>query len=91
MSETDKARTVRARLVLIGEVKRVPDIGEKLQLHVADGSWQGGFRCISEPLEVEGEKVVWVAREEECQQALRERREPAGDTWPLSQMAIADR
>jgi hypothetical protein len=83
-------RDIRANLVLYGEPRRIPKPGEKVELHVADGSWQGGFHCISEALEVEGEKVVWVAREEEYQQALRENRMPVGDTWPVSQMAIED-
>jgi hypothetical protein len=81
---------VRATLTFFGEPRWIPKPGEKVDLHVADGSWRGGFRCITEPLEVEGEKVVWVAREEEYLQALREGHMPAGDTWPVSQMAIAD-
>jgi hypothetical protein len=81
---------VRATIAFLGESRRIPEPGEKVELHVADGSWQSGFRCLSEPFEVEGEKVVWVAREEEYQQALRERRMPAGDTWPLSQLAATD-
>jgi hypothetical protein len=82
---------VRASILFYGEPHRIPKPGEKVELRVTDGSWQSGFRCLSEPLEEEGEKVVWVAREEEYQQTLREDRMPAGDTWPLSQMAIADR
>ncbi len=90
MSETDKARTVKASVVFIGEVKRVPDIDEKLQLHVADGTWQHGFRCISGLVTEDGEERVWVAREEEWQAAKREGRRPKGDTWPISEMAQAD-
>jgi hypothetical protein len=90
MAETDKGRTVKTRLVLIGEAKRVPEIGEKLQLHVADGTWQHGFRCISGPLTEDGEQRVWVATEEEYRQAQCERRTPAGDTWPILETAMAD-
>ena len=82
---------VRATITFFGEPRRIPKPGEKLELRVADGSWQRGFRCLSAPLESEGEKVVWVAREEEYKQALREGRMPAGDAWPLSQIALADR
>jgi hypothetical protein len=80
VSEKEK---VEAAIVFFGEPHRIPKLGEKVELHVADGSWQGGFRCISDPLEKYGEQVVWVAREEEYQQAIREGRVPAGDTWPL--------
>jgi hypothetical protein len=90
MSETDKARTVKTRLVFIGEAKRVPVIGEELQLHVADGTWQHGFRCISGLVSEDGEERVWVAREEEWQAAKREGRRPKGDTWPIAGMAEAD-
>jgi hypothetical protein len=64
-------------------------MGEEVVLHAADDTWHAGFRCISEPLEQDGEQVVWVAREEEYQQALRENRVPAGDTWPVSEIAPA--
>jgi hypothetical protein len=87
MSEKPK---VRATITFSGEPDRIPEPGEKVVLRIADGSWQGGFRCISEPLEQNGEWVVWVVCEEEYQQALREDRIPAGNTWPVSEMAIED-
>ena len=61
----------------------MPGVGEPVMLHVEDGSWRGGFRCISSP----EDGHVWVATEEEYARALREGREPAGDTWPLDQLA----
>jgi hypothetical protein len=84
-------RKVRATVTFFGEPSRIPKPGARVELHVADGSWHGGFRCNSEPLEQDGERVVWVAHEEAYQQALRESRMPTGDTWPVSQMAKADR
>ena len=86
-----KQPKVRASITFLGEPRRIPQPGEKVVLRVADGSWQGGFRCISEPLEQDGEQMVWVVHEEEYQQALRENRMPTADTWPVSQTAIADR
>jgi hypothetical protein len=87
MSEMDR---VRATIVFFGEPRRIPKPGEKVELRVADGSWREGFRCIGEPLEEDGERVVWVACEEEYATAAREGRALAGDTWPLSQMAPRD-
>ena len=83
-------RKVRATITFFGEPYPIPEPGERVVLRVADGSWQGGLRCISEPLEEEGEKVVWVAREQEYQAAIQEGRQPAGDTWPVSQMVPRD-
>jgi hypothetical protein len=87
MSEKPK---VRATITFLGEPRQIPQPGDKVVLRVADGSWQGGFRCLSEPPEESGERAVWIAREVEYQAPRREVREPAGDRWPLSQMAKAD-
>lgn len=87
MSETDK---VRATIAFIGEAHRTPEIGEAVWLRISDGSWREGFRCISAPLIEDREWRVWVATEEEYRQAQREGRGPAGDTWPIAQMAVAD-
>jgi hypothetical protein len=87
MGETDNAR---ATITFFGEPHPVPKPGERVVLRVADGSWRGGFRCISAPLTEDEERRVWVATEEEYRQARREGREPAGDTWPISQMVLAD-
>ncbi len=76
----NEKHSVRGTITFFGEAVYKPEIGEPLQLHVEDGSWQGGFRCISAVLEEDGERVVWVTREEDYQQALREGRTPAGDT-----------
>ncbi len=41
----DEKHEVRASIVFYGEPRWIPKPGEKVELHVADGSWQGGFRC----------------------------------------------
>lgn len=87
MGETDK---VRATIVFFGEPHFTPKPGERVLLHVADGSWREGFRCISDPLIEDEERRVWVATEEEYLLAQREGRKPAGDTWPIAQMVVAD-
>jgi hypothetical protein len=61
----------------------VPGVGEDVVLHVSDGSWLSGFRCISGS----EEEHVWVATETQFARAVREGREPAGDRWPLDQLA----
>ena len=83
-------RQVRATITFFGELTRIPEPGERVALRVADGSWREGFRCISTPLEEGGERVVWVATEEEYDTATREGRTPAGDTWPVSQISLSD-
>ena len=80
-------RKVRASILIYGEPRWIPKPGDKVLLRVADGSWQGGFSCISEPLE---QRVVWVVREHEYQQAHHENRMPAGDTWPTDALRGAD-
>jgi hypothetical protein len=80
-------RTTRATITFFGEPRRTPEPGERVMLRVADGSWREDFRCISAPFIEDGERGVWVAPEEEYRRAQREEREPAGDTWPLDQLA----
>jgi hypothetical protein len=80
-------RKVRATITFFGEPRRILKPGDKVELHLPSGSWQGGFRCTSDPLEEDGERVVWVVREEEYQAATREWRDPAGNKWPLDQLA----
>jgi hypothetical protein len=87
MSETEK---VRATLTFFGETHPIPKPGEQVMLHVADGSWRAGFRCISGLVSEDGEERVWVACEEEWQAAKRAGRQPMGDTWPITEMAQAD-
>jgi hypothetical protein len=79
------SRSKISRLTFIGEPSFIPDVGEAIQLHAADGSWQHGFRCISGPIEGD----VWVCREQEWADARRETRPPKGDKWPLKQIASA--
>ena len=87
MGETDKTR---ATIVFFGGPHPTPKPGQRMMLRVADGSWREGFRCISDPLIEDEERRVWVATEEEYRLARSEGREPAGDTWPIAQMARAD-
>lgn len=87
MGETDK---VRATLTFFGEPHPIPEPDERMALRVADGSWCEGFRCISASFVEDGERHVWVATEEEYATAKRKGRAPAGDTWPVSQMASRD-
>ncbi len=77
---------VRATILFIGEAHRTPKIGEPVRLHVTDGSWCEGFRCISAPFIDGGRRSIWVATEQEYAMAAKEGRAPAGDTWPVSQM-----
>ena len=44
---------VRAIITYFGEPQRIPKSGERVELRVASGCWQGGFRCLSEPLDEE--------------------------------------
>jgi hypothetical protein len=83
-------RKVRATITFFGEPCRMPKPEEKVKLRIADGSWQGGFRCISAPLDEDGEQRVWVARDEEYQAAKREGRVPVSDTWPLDALVGTD-
>jgi len=83
-------KNVRATITFFGESHRIPERDERVELRVADSSWRSGFRCVSDPFIEDGERRVWVATEEEFACAVREGREPAGDTWPLSQMVALD-
>ncbi len=83
-------KKVRATLTFFGEPHPIPKPGEQVKLHVADGTWREGFRCISGPLIEDKERCLWIATEEEYRMAQREGREPAGDTWPIAQMALVD-
>jgi hypothetical protein len=83
-------RKVRATSTFFGEPYPIPEPGERVVLHVADGSWREGFRCVSAPLVADGERRVWAATEGEYGTATQEVRAPAGDTWPVSQLAPSD-
>jgi hypothetical protein len=87
MGETDKARVT---LMFFREPHPIPQPGERVMLHVANGCWRESFRCISAPFIEDEERRVWVVTEEEYRLAHREGREPTGDTWPIAQMAGAD-
>jgi hypothetical protein len=87
MSNTNRAR---ATITFFGEQHPTPKPGERVLLRVADGSWREGFRCVCAALTEDEEQRVWVATEEEYLVAQSERREPAGDTWPIAQMVVAD-
>lgn len=77
---------MKAQITFLGEANSVPHIGQQVQLHAADGSWQHGFRCISTPIRGQ----VWVCREEEWQSAKRQGRRPKGDKWPLQALAAVE-
>jgi DNA-binding IclR family transcriptional regulator len=55
----------RATITFVGQARRTLEIGESVRLHVADGTWQHGIRCISAPIIEDGERRVWIATEEE--------------------------
>ena len=49
----------------------------------------GSFRAISEPATAEtGEVVIWVAREQEYEDSIREGRPAVGRPWPAKQMEV---
>lgn len=80
------------RVTFFGEARRVPEVGERVEVRIEDGSWRLGFRATSEPTtdeEYPGERVVWISAEDEWLAARREGRQPAGAPWPLEQMAAA--
>ena len=77
---------IRAELTFIGEANRVPEIGDRLILRVADGSWRSGFRCVGG--EIDGH--VLVNTEEGYQQAKRAGKQIPGDPWPIEQLAVAE-
>jgi hypothetical protein len=77
---------MKARLTFIGEAQRVPKIGDRVYVRVADGSWRSGFRCVGG--EMDGH--VLVNTEEAYQRARRERKVPAGDSWPMDQLAVLE-
>jgi hypothetical protein len=79
------------KVAFFGEPRRLPEPGEKVELHVEDGSehgaWRGGFRAVAKPYFEDGEHVAWVSTEEEYRTALKEGRDPAAQPWPVKQMA----
>jgi len=65
----------------------VPDPGQRVVLLGADGPPQSRFRAISGPLTTDtGGVIVWVATEDEYQDAKREGRRAVGLPWPAEQM-----
>ena len=72
-----------------GSPRRVPAVGESVELRAEDGSWRSGYRAISElttDWEYPGEDVLWISKEDEWNAAQSEQRNPAGAPWPLAQM-----
>ena len=84
----------RTRMTFFGEAKkRVPGVGERIEVRVGDGSWRGGYRAVSGPTtdgEHPGEAVVWISSEDEWAAAEAEDRAPAGVPWPLEQIAVVE-
>jgi hypothetical protein len=67
----------------------VPEPGQKVRLRAGRGQWRGGFRAVSEPYtDGVGEIVVWVAKEGEYREAVREGRRPVGIPWPVRQIEV---
>ena len=65
----------------------VPDPGQRVELLGADGPPQCRFRAVSGPLTTNtGEIIVWVATEDEYQDAKREGRRAVGLPWPTERM-----
>ena len=85
-----EAGRVCASITFIEEAHSTPEIGEAVRLHIAKGPWCSGLSCLSSPFTEDGERRVWIATEEEYRLAQREGQELASDTWPISQMAVAD-
>jgi hypothetical protein len=83
---------LRAHLTFFGKPRYAPEVGERVEVRVQDGSWRGGFRAITGVTadgEYPGEEVVWISAEDEWRAARAECREPGGAPWPLEQMRPA--
>ena len=83
----------RTTITFFGTPRRVPDVGDSVELRAEDGSWQSGYRTTTEVTTDEGfsgEDVVWIATEDEWNAAESESRSPAGAPWPLAQMRPAE-
>jgi hypothetical protein len=79
----------RMHVTFFGEAYRIPEPGTAVEIRVADGSWQGGFRAIEGPTEHEsypGERVAWITSEEEWESAANEDRPAARQPWPFARM-----
>jgi hypothetical protein len=67
----------------------IPDPGQRVRLRAGHRLLGGSFRAISEPATAEtGEVVIWVAREQEYEDSIREGRPAVGRPWPAKQMEV---
>ena len=67
----------------------IPDPGQRVRLRAGHRLLEGSFRAISEPATAEtGEVVIWVAREQEYEDSIREGRPAVGRPWPAKQMEV---
>jgi hypothetical protein len=67
----------------------IPDPGQRVRLLERRGRRRGRYRTISGPLtDPKGEAVIWVAKEREYREALRESRPAEGMPWPARQMEV---
>ncbi len=85
----EKVAEGTTHVTFFGAVRYVPEMGERVELRAADGSWRSGYRATSEVTtddEYPGEDVVWISTEEEWNTAASEGRASAGAPWPLAQM-----
>jgi hypothetical protein len=79
----------RIRITFFGEPHKLLEPGTPVEIRVADGSWQSGFRAIEGPASHEyypGECVVWITSYEEWESAQAEDRPAARQPWPAAQM-----
>lgn len=93
----------RTRITVFGEARRrVPEIGEHVEVRVEDGSWRRGYRAVTGPTDVreipeehlraagvdprEGGTVVWITDEERWRAAAEAGRVPDGMPWPVEQL-----
>jgi len=83
----------RPGLPLLKRPPRIPDPGQKVDLCLEVGSWQKGFRAVSEPSTADtGEVVIWVCTEEEEYRDARWReRRAVGVPWPTKRMRLSSR
>lgn len=74
-------------------------------MRVEDGSWRGGYRAITDPVDARGVpeehlkaagvdpasvgSVVWITDEERWRAAAEEDRAPDGMPWPVEQLRVA--
>ena len=81
---------VMTQVAFFGIPRRIAELGDKVELHVEDGSehgsWCAGFRAVSKWYVEDEERMVRVSTEGEYLAALKEGRDPDSQPWPVRQM-----